>query len=120
MPHPSILCLPGMLSGPLCHSSQSCTTCNVSQHLLVSIPAQVWIGMDEHLIHSELSKRGFLRGQNFHRSFLCCSENGRERFLAHLQVALSVLHYELYKLEVGWSRSPSPLTVLQLLRWSAV
>ncbi|GBM46487.1 hypothetical protein AVEN_78881-1 [Araneus ventricosus] len=46
MPHPSILCLPGMLGGPLSYSSQSCTTCNVSQYLLAAIHAQVWISMD--------------------------------------------------------------------------
>ncbi|GBM40904.1 hypothetical protein AVEN_234039-1 [Araneus ventricosus] len=88
MPHPSIFCLTGMLGGPLSYSSQSCTTCNISQHLLAEIPAQVWISMDEHLIHSGLSKRGFLRGHNFDSSFLCCSEDGRERMLAHLQVSI--------------------------------
>ncbi|GBM75061.1 hypothetical protein AVEN_197428-1 [Araneus ventricosus] len=46
----------GMLGGLLSYSSQSCTTCNVSQHLLAAIPAQVWIGMDEHLIHSGFSQ----------------------------------------------------------------
>ncbi|GBM58137.1 hypothetical protein AVEN_261339-1 [Araneus ventricosus] len=40
MPHPSILCLPGMLDGHLSYSPQSCPTCNVSQHLLAAIPAQ--------------------------------------------------------------------------------
>ncbi|GBO20274.1 hypothetical protein AVEN_152630-1 [Araneus ventricosus] len=30
MPHPSVLCLPGMFGGPLSYSSQSCITCNVS------------------------------------------------------------------------------------------
>ncbi|GBM67509.1 hypothetical protein AVEN_204530-1 [Araneus ventricosus] len=114
MPHPSIICLPGMLGSPLSYSSQSCTTCNFSQHLLAAIPVQVWIGMYEHLIHSGLSKHGFLRGHNFHWSFLCCSEDERERMLAHLQVALCVLHYE-----VSWSSDPSPLNVFQLLRWSA-
>ncbi|GBN01962.1 hypothetical protein AVEN_166582-1 [Araneus ventricosus] len=43
--------------------------------------------MDEHLIHSGLSKRGFLRYHNFRSSILCCSEDERERILAHLQVA---------------------------------
>ncbi|GBN65116.1 hypothetical protein AVEN_274963-1 [Araneus ventricosus] len=49
MPHPSILCLSGMLVSPLSYSSQSSTTCYVSQHLLAAIPAQLWIGMDEYL-----------------------------------------------------------------------
>ncbi|GBN43595.1 hypothetical protein AVEN_22030-1 [Araneus ventricosus] len=109
-----------MFGGPLSYSSQSCTTCNVFQHLLAAIPAQVWISMGEPLIHSELSKRGFLRGHNFHWPFLCCSEDGRERMLAHLQAALRVLHYGVYELEIGWSRSPPPLNVSEVLRWSAV
>ncbi|GBM40958.1 hypothetical protein AVEN_250290-1 [Araneus ventricosus] len=102
-----------MLGGPLSYSSQSFTMCNVSQHLLAAISAQVWISMDEHLLHLGLSKRSFLRGHIFRSS-----EDGRECMLAHLLVALCVLHYEVYELD--WSRSQSPLNVLQLLRWSAV
>ncbi|GBL76472.1 hypothetical protein AVEN_53229-1 [Araneus ventricosus] len=85
------------------------------QHLSASLGSNSCTGVDEHLIHSRLFKRGFLRGHNFH---LCCSEDGQERMLAHPEVALCVLHYEVYELEVGWSRSP--LNVLQFLRWSAV
>ncbi|GBN07653.1 hypothetical protein AVEN_107925-1 [Araneus ventricosus] len=80
-------------------------SCNVGGGVAYTCPFMCPHKKKSNGVKSGLSKRGFLRGKNFHLSFLCCPEDGQERMLAHLQVDLCVLHYQVYELELDWSRT---------------